>query len=40
MGGKVAGILLNAVNLQRDGYYYRYYTYSSVYGTPEGGEAQ
>lgn len=30
--GKVVGVLLNAVDLKRDGYYYRYYTYSSVYG--------
>lgn len=30
--GKVLGVLLNAVDLKRDGYYYRYYTDSSVYG--------
>lgn len=40
VGGKVAGILLNAVDLRRDGYYYRYYTYSTVYGTPEAGDAK
>jgi len=40
VGGKVAGILLNAVDLRRDGYYYRYYTYSSVYGTPEAGDTK
>ena len=40
VGGKVAGVLLNAVDLRRDGYYYRYYTYSSVYGTPEAGDTK
>jgi protein-tyrosine kinase len=38
VGGHMAGVLLNAVDLRRDGYFYRYHTYASPYGMPAPGD--
>ena len=35
--GKILGVVLNNVNLNRDGYYYAYYRYSQGYGAPDQG---
>ena len=38
--GRILGVILNSVNLRRDGYYYRYYRYYRAYytGDKESGE--
>jgi protein-tyrosine kinase len=36
--GRVLGVVMNAVNLKRDGYYYDYYRYYNSYYTPSEGK--
>ena len=36
--GRVLGVVMNAVNLKRDGYYYDYYRYYHSYYTPSEGQ--
>jgi len=36
--GRVLGVVMNAVNLKRDGYYYDYYRYYASYYTPSEGK--
>ena len=39
MKGRILGVVMNAVNLKRDGYYYDYYRYyHSYYTENEGGK--
>jgi capsular exopolysaccharide synthesis family protein len=33
--GRILGVVMNGVNMKRDGYYYDYYRYSSAYYSPE-----
>jgi protein-tyrosine kinase len=36
--GRILGVVMNAVNLKRDGYYYDYYRYYNSYYTPSEGK--
>jgi capsular exopolysaccharide synthesis family protein len=36
VNGRILGVLLNSVDMQREGYYYDYYRYHHYYGTNGG----
>ncbi len=38
MKGRILGVVINNVNLKRDGYYYDYYRYYQSYCTPADGK--